>query len=78
MTKREKISASKFYNGLVTRNYRVGYFSPMLKNRTGNYCFIYEPESEFSDFGLTLKGIIEDNNFEVLQNKNKFWAIYRG
>jgi hypothetical protein len=81
MTKGQKISAKKFYNRLVRNNYKLGYFSDVTMNIMGNYCFQFEMDEEFLEFGLTLKGIIEDNNFEVLQNQinnRKFLAIYNG
>jgi hypothetical protein len=81
MTKGQKIAAKKFYNRLVHNNYKLGYFSDVTVNIMGNYCFQFEMDEEFSEFGLTLKGIIEDNNFEVLQNQintRKFLAIYNG
>ena len=81
MTKGQKIAAKKFYNRLVWNNYKLGYFSDITVNIMGNYCFQFEMDEQFSEFGLTLKGIIEDNNFEVLQNKvnnRKFLAIYNG
>lgn len=81
MTKGEKISAKRFYNQLVWKNNKTGYFSDITVNIMGNYCFQYEMNEEFSDFGLTLKSLIEANNFEVIQNKvnaRKFLAIYNG
>lgn len=81
MTKGQKISAKRFYNSLVLRNSKTGYFSDITVNITGNYCFQYEMNEEFSSFGLTLKHLIEENDFEVIQNKvnpNKFLAIYNG
>lgn len=81
MTRGQKIAAKKFYNRLVRNNYKTGYFSEVTVNIMGNYCFQFEMDEQFSDFGLTLKGMIEMNSFEVLQNKvnnRQFLAIYNG
>lgn len=81
MTKGQKLTAKAFYNQLVRKNYKFGYFSDITANIMGNYCFQYEVYEEFSTICSNLKDLIEGNNFEVIRNKidtNKFLAIYRG
>jgi hypothetical protein len=81
MTRGQKIAAKKFYNRLVHNNYKTGYFSDVTVNIMGNYCFEFEMDEEFSGWELTLKRMIEANNFEVLQNQintRRFLAIYNG
>lgn len=81
MTKGQKITAKRFYNSLVLRNEKTGYFSEITTNIMGNYCFQYEVYEEFSTICSNLKSLIEENDFEVIQNKvnpNKFLAIYNG